>query len=1855
MANQSSINKDISNFSFHRKQNSSTRIDPHNTKSTNNSNIENNMQTSNSRKRALNSPSSNSSTPQIPSSSILMPQLQQQQQQQQGPNYSHHHSHSSSNYFKSGSNNLSLKDDKENISNESSSILSSFTSPNNQKKVTLRRSVGVLNLSLEKTSSSLSSASNMNQNDNINNKKESTDIVTRSFNDLNFDDDEFKLVLQKKKTKQNKKSINSNDYTDYYEDEFDSFIASSSDYENFDNEKDNEFTINKDQYFQSYDDYHNRLSDITNSNHSSFRSKFNNISASNSNSNNNSNNNTANLKNNQSSISPTMDDRPLITSSPVNSRNSSPGSIRELNANRERVLLPNKSTITNMSHTYTNTNLHSLRRDSTTSPSLDRSKRNNSSFSSSNSTYPFKLSNQNIKTTQIISSSKKSPSSTSPSSSSSFGSNSNSPSNLNRSTKSSRFRKLFFSSNDTNKKIDNKTTIANIEHNNTLNENRNNSIVNTPFDAKKTNAAEQFKLTSPFDSPSKNLKNKLKRMTANRQLSPLSSNSAPSTSNNNHNGNNNNNENSFKNPVFQNLRSSSSTPSTSNKHDIFRKDYSNLTSSHLNANSNASIFNNNTSNIPTPVSSKSSNITTNKPVSSANTSTINNESSSSANSSTFITPAFFKTVKPLQTAFEQSGLQSKSSITRSSTSKVMPETPCKKLPSQSQKLIDVSVGQSAVKIPNHNGNSSFINRGIGGNAPSNISILTNNSFTNNDNNNAISNTNNNNINSSNNTHNNSNISFNTTMNNSSLLSSHIHDSNFTNATFLSNSYDQSPSILSTSLLSSSNNNKRSQLTNKLNNIITSANNSNENSANKLLRNSKMINSKELQNCLLKFTNEFEDGYDQPSSKSIFRDENDKSNISNYNNNKNSSNKNISKGLNNRGTHSLSNFSRSKNLNLDLALSAGNDYNEREIENEDSKIFGIHDSFQYDADNDICMEDDQDTSNMNNESYNNKINITSEGQLNIKDFNYDTFKNLSCELDSNFPPTPTKLGNTIGLTNNAPSNSSDNNNLYSIYNQPRDALYRNSSQGSEFSISVVDTPTKLSHFNSVPNTREKNTRLAGLINNIDTSPMGPPTKRHQNGQNYFNISPNENPKTPVDGSFGNQRIGSSNVNLASQISLQTITAQQQQKQQQQQPQQSLLYSALHNNSSSSLHNYNHNNSNDTFTYNNINNNGSNPTITNNNFDLISERNGSAPGLARYDTFENLLAQEKNKNTVDAHLIEKFEKCSLIGTGEFSIVYKIEYENITYAVKRTKNPISGPKTRSRRREEVEILSKLSKRSDELRNEEEQHGVNIDCSFEYVLSLISAWEKDSYLYIMTDYCENGSLDKFLFENGKVSRIDEWRVWKILIEILQGVKFIHENGVLHLDLKPANIFITFEGSLKIGDFGMATELPIKPGFEREGDREYIAPEIISRQIYDKPADIFSIGLIIVEIAANIILPDNGESWQKLRSGDLTDAGRLSSNDLNDIMLPKSTTSNDTGLFSHINTVNNHSYSSAISSSLSTTSTTDKLLSASNVLSEGLENNKMDIILSSQDSGDISNIVSNSPNISGIYGKDTNKNGNNYNLTPNKQRAGYDYDYNELEGNKIEESNKTIKTTNTILSSDAPPTPTKGHGTLLNTEGITIESSISNHGVIPATMNNNSHQMKLRQIRERLQIPSWAPQFLYDGTSALDKLVHWMIQPDFTLRPSAEDILSCFECQLVEIRRTSGAIVYEGDYGPRPVSDEDEISKNSNDQMTGGLDGSDIITPDIRNETIHNDNKTNAEIDTSNDNINSNENNNGITSNNNKKTENSLSSIELEKILINDKDIIRISSFDQTNMPFLLKKLDDKEIRKYSIDMLLE
>ncbi|OOF92312.1 hypothetical protein ASPCADRAFT_408436 [Aspergillus carbonarius ITEM 5010] len=245
-------------------------------------------------------------------------------------------------------------------------------------------------------------------------------------------------------------------------------------------------------------------------------------------------------------------------------------------------------------------------------------------------------------------------------------------------------------------------------------------------------------------------------------------------------------------------------------------------------------------------------------------------------------------------------------------------------------------------------------------------------------------------------------------------------------------------------------------------------------------------------------------------------------------------------------------------------------------------------------------------------------------------------------------------------------------------------------------------------------------------------------------------------------------------------------------------------------------------------------------------------------------------------VDPSLTSRFERVELVGTGEFSQVYRVaEPHDLSmpslfsgdmysprvqpeqvWAVKKSKQPYSGLKDRERRIREVDILKSLT-------------------NSDHIISFMNSWEDNGHLYIQTEFCEEGSLDVFLAQVGLKARLDDFRIWKILLELSMGLKHIHDMGFIHLDLKPANILITFEGVLKIADFGMAARWPAENGIEGEGDREYIGPEILMGR-FDKPADIFSLGLIMFEIAGNVELPDNGLSWQKLRNGDMSDIPSL-------------------------------------------------------------------------------------------------------------------------------------------------------------------------------------------------------------------------------------------------------------------------------------------------------------------------------------------------------------------------------------------
>ncbi|ETN80199.1 hypothetical protein NECAME_09332 [Necator americanus] len=96
-----------------------------------------------------------------------------------------------------------------------------------------------------------------------------------------------------------------------------------------------------------------------------------------------------------------------------------------------------------------------------------------------------------------------------------------------------------------------------------------------------------------------------------------------------------------------------------------------------------------------------------------------------------------------------------------------------------------------------------------------------------------------------------------------------------------------------------------------------------------------------------------------------------------------------------------------------------------------------------------------------------------------------------------------------------------------------------------------------------------------------------------------------------------------------------------------------------------------------------------------------------------------------------------------------------------------------------------------------------------------------------------------------------------------------MHSNGMLHMDVKPSNIFISDYTTCKLGDFGLAFDMrKTARDAAEEGDKYYMAPEILN----DSPtaaADVYSLGVSMLELATTVNLR---ESSHKIRNGELHD-----------------------------------------------------------------------------------------------------------------------------------------------------------------------------------------------------------------------------------------------------------------------------------------------------------------------------------------------------------------------------------------------
>jgi membrane-associated tyrosine/threonine-specific cdc2-inhibitory kinase len=110
----------------------------------------------------------------------------------------------------------------------------------------------------------------------------------------------------------------------------------------------------------------------------------------------------------------------------------------------------------------------------------------------------------------------------------------------------------------------------------------------------------------------------------------------------------------------------------------------------------------------------------------------------------------------------------------------------------------------------------------------------------------------------------------------------------------------------------------------------------------------------------------------------------------------------------------------------------------------------------------------------------------------------------------------------------------------------------------------------------------------------------------------------------------------------------------------------------------------------------------------------------------------------------------------------------------------------------------------------------------------------------------------------------------WDLIFEMLCGVKYIHDCGYIHLDIKPSNFLVGDDGCIKIADFGLSKKANNSEEDDFEGDAIYMAPEILKTTKFKElnyKCDNFAIGLSIMEILFNVELPQTGKLWKEIRS----------------------------------------------------------------------------------------------------------------------------------------------------------------------------------------------------------------------------------------------------------------------------------------------------------------------------------------------------------------------------------------------------
>lgn len=195
-----------------------------------------------------------------------------------------------------------------------------------------------------------------------------------------------------------------------------------------------------------------------------------------------------------------------------------------------------------------------------------------------------------------------------------------------------------------------------------------------------------------------------------------------------------------------------------------------------------------------------------------------------------------------------------------------------------------------------------------------------------------------------------------------------------------------------------------------------------------------------------------------------------------------------------------------------------------------------------------------------------------------------------------------------------------------------------------------------------------------------------------------------------------------------------------------------------------------------------------------------------------------------------LMNQYQKIKDLGSGAFGTVILAKKGNDYYAIKRTNI------ANATRQECQDAFNEINN----LKSINNHHVVKVFHSF----------TENGNLYMVMEYINDGDLAKKIDQRSNVG-FSEDEILYIFIQIVLAIKCVHEQNIIHRDIKPQNIFITRDNYVKIGDFNVSYKLANRREITRElaGTNCYLSPEMLSGQGCNTQTDIFSLGCVLFEL----------------------------------------------------------------------------------------------------------------------------------------------------------------------------------------------------------------------------------------------------------------------------------------------------------------------------------------------------------------------------------------------------------------------